>query len=367
MKTIQVRAYLSPKQKKTFQEQLDCHRLLYNTCLETSINFYKENKKNISSFDLIKSLIPNFRTTDTRFLNCNYSSLQQTIRRFDKTLKSFFRRVKKHETPGFPRFKSYDRFNTIEFTFGDGLTIKKNKVKVQGLGEIKIFWNQEIVSKPKAGTLTKRGDQYYVNFFIETFNGVAPVNPKNSIGFDFGLKTFLTDSNGEKIESPKFHKQDLKEKSKIHKKIHKFEKGSKERERYKKAARKIENRIANRRKNSNHQLSRQLINKYDILCFEDIKLQKLTSEIKNINRTYRDVAFGQLKTFLTYKAENAGKKLVFVNPAYTSQMCSCCSKIIPKELEERIHNCECGYKEDRDVNAAKNILRLGLQSLGLNP
>jgi putative transposase len=185
-----------------------------------------------------------------------------------------------------------------------------------------------------------------------------------SVGIDFGLKMFLTLSTGEKIDSPKFHKQSLKEEAKVHRRIHKAKKGSYLRNKHKKSLAKIRRKTSNRRMNFNHKISRKIVNNFDVICVENIDLTKMTSDVKNINRTYRDVAFGQFREFLTYKAENAGKILVKVNPQNTTKECYNCGKLVDKTLKDRVHQCECGYIEDRDINAAKNILRRGLASLG---
>lgn len=261
--------------------------------------------------------------------------------------------------------KSLKCFYTIEYTFGDGLTIKRDKIKIQGIGPVKIFWHTQLPENVTYAKVTRRVDQYYVTFCFDFFSEVGAINDNNAVGIDFGLKHFLTLSDGSYIESPKFHKQSLKEEAKIHRKIHKHAKGTRLRKKYVKALRKVRKRIANKRKNFNHHISKKIINSYSSFYLEDLNLNQLSeTNLKNINRTYRDVAFGQFKRFLTYKAENAGKKVTLVNPEYTSQMCSACGKIQKKKISERDHICMCGYSDCRDINAAKNILRLGLQPLG---
>ncbi len=377
IKTLQVRIYPSPKQRKLFEKQLDCHRLLYNTALEQADLAYEASDKTISTFDLIKTWVNHLRKENSDFLKCNYSSLQHTVRRFGKARQRFIdycRNLKKGvrtEKVGQPRIKKPERFNTLEYTFGDGIHIKKNKLKIHGLGFVKVFWAKEIPKEIKYAVVTRKGEQYYATFFMELFHETKPSQTENAIGIDFGLKQFLALSDGSIINNPKFHKQDLKEHAKRHRKIHKTPKGSKEREKAKKALRKVQTRITNRRKNFNHQISRKLVNSYDILCLENIRLNDLLHDsgtenkqkANNINRSYRDVAFGRFRELLSYKAENAGKKVILVNPAYTSQTCNSCGRVAEKDLDDRVHICECGHQIDRDVNAAKNILRLGLQSL----
>lgn len=327
--------------------------------MSIKINEYKNNKKNVSCFDLIKSEIPKLKIDGAI---SNYSSLQQTLRRLDKTYQSFFR-----NGYGFPRFKNKDRFKTIEFgKYGDGCKIKGNDIYIQNVGLIKCLHLPEI-KDIKNLSISFRAGKFYVNMCYDPLGREKISKTGEFVGLDFGLKTFIVGSDGTSYDSPKFHKKSLKEEGKINRKIHKNAKGSKERQKYKKAMAKHKKKVSNRRKDSNHKLSRKIVNSYDIICIENIKINSLNSDIRNINRTYRDVAFCQFQNFLTYKAEDAGKILIKVNPANTTKECYNCGAMVDKDLKNRTHKCSCGYTEDRDINAAKNILRRGLASLGVNP
>ncbi|MDD4579192.1 MAG: transposase [Methanothrix sp.] len=127
--------------------------------------------------------------------------------------------------------------------------------------------------------------------------------------------------------------------------------------------------LGNLRDNFAHQLSHQIVNDYGTICMEDGFSKDLIENKPWIAKSVLDASWNRFRTYLSYKAESAGRLFVLVNPAYTSQMCSGCGTIVPKDLSERIHNCpKCGLVMDRDLNAAKNILRLGLQSLvGIQP
>ena len=352
MKTVQVLLYPTKGQITLLNQQLEEHCLLYNECLSLKIEKYKENKTNLKCFSLIKSEIPKFR----RISNC--SSMQQTVRRLDKAYNKFFTEFK--NGTGFPRFKSASQFKTIQYIYSDGAKIKGDILYLQNIGNIKCSWFSK-VENISSLSITKKSDKFYVNLGIEDCITESRITNKQ-IGLDFGLKTFITTSDGEKIDSPKFHKQSLKNETKVHRRIHRAKIGSKLRKKHKKSLQKVKNKIANRRKDFNHKLSRKFVDRYDLIVVENINLKKLTTKIKNINRTYADVAFGQFRQYLTYKAENAGKVVIKVNPAYTSQDCICGNRV-PKTLNERIHVCSCGHIEDRDILGAKNILRRGLASL----
>lgn len=357
-KSKKILLFPTKSQIKKIDAQIEEHRLLYNSCLALKKETWENEKENLSCFDLIKSETKKFKNT------ANYSALQQTVRRLDKAYNSFFRRVKAGEKPGYPRFKNRDRFKTIEYgAYGDGNKLKNNKIYLQNVGQIKCS-SQDFPENIKKISITRCKGKYYANLLYQDISKVSVAPTNKNVGIDFGIKTFVATSDGDKIESPKFHKQSLKEEAKVHRRIHRAEKGTKERAKHKRSLQKVKSKIANRRKDFNHKLSRKIVDEYDTIAIEKIELEDLKSNIKNINRAYRDVAWGQFKTFLTYKAENAGKRVVEVNPAYTTQECSCCGNIKKKKLSERIHKCQkCGYEDDRDINAAKNILRRGLASL----
>lgn len=366
-KVCQLRIYLSDRQKRLFDAQLECHRLLYNTVLDDAENLWNSQKKSEGTMTLVKKWVNHFRKNDNRFSDCNYSSLQHTVRRFGKTRDKIISTRKGKTRCSFRRKKGHD-FNTLEYTYGDGLHIKNGKVKIHGLGFVKTVWHRT-PEKPSYVTVSRKGTQYYVNFFQKTYND-APIQCETAVGLDFGVQTLVAFSTGEKVAPPKYAKRDKKDLARAHRKVHKVAKGSQERARRRKVLNKINQRIANRRKDFNHQLSRSIVNRYDVICMEDLKVNGIVSDDPiaakkaNINRAVYDLGIGQLQNFLSYKAENAGRTLVKVNPAYTSQKCSCCGRTEAKTLDQRIHQCECGLTLDRDVNAALNILTLGLQSLG---
>jgi len=149
----------------------------------------------------------------------------------------------------------------------------------------------------------------------------------------------------------------------------KLPKGSPER---KKAAKKVSHiyeRLGNLRDNFAHQLSRDVVDEYGIICLEDIDIRNIIEMKPYMAKSILDASWDRFRNYVTYKAASAGRNVVRINPAYTSQMCSGCGIIVKKDLSQRVHRCPtCGLTLDRDLNAAKNILRLGLQSLvGIQP
>jgi putative transposase len=143
----------------------------------------------------------------------------------------------------------------------------------------------------------------------------------------------------------------------------KLPKGSPQRRKASKAVSHLYERVTNRREDFAQQLSRQWINQYGVIVFEDLNISKMVHN-HNLAKSILDASWNKLVQYTSYKAEDAGRKVVLVNPANTSQMCSSCGQIVKKDLSIRVHDCPyCGLSIDRDLNAALNIARLGLQSL----
>ena len=155
--------------------------------------------------------------------------------------------------------------------------------------------------------------------------------------------------------------------AKAQRKLSQLQKGTKKRRKKGKAVAKIHERIQNRRKDFCHKLTRKLVSQFQYLYLEKLTIRKMV-EKKPLAKSISDASWNQFRQLLTYKAEEAGRQIGLVNPAYTSQTCSQCQHRQAKKLSIREHNClKCGYKATRDYNAAQNILALGLDGLGAIP
>lgn len=350
MITYQFRLFPTKSQFTEFFRQLEVHKILYNQCLELKQKAYEENKINLSCFDQTKSEVPKFKGLS------NYSSMQCTVIRLHKSYSSFFNNIGKN---GKPRFKQ--RFRTIQYSrIGDGCKIHEDSVYFQGIGKIKCKFNREF-PKPKTLSITFKDGKLYVNIICD--NPHAFKNKmESSIGIDFGIKSTITYSDGNTEVSQNFIKTKQKDIARLQRKK---EREPQNKRKISKAIAKCYTKVNNRRKDYNHKLSRSIINKYDIICCEDFKPSEILTKVKNINKKIYDISIAQLINQLKYKAENAGKILVMVNKDYTTQTCSNCGNRQKLTLRQRKYKCECGLSMDRDKNAALNILRLGLQSLGI--
>jgi putative transposase len=364
-KTYKQRIYPSNAQKTKLEQTLSLCCELYNAALQERRDAYRVSKTSIN-YHAQAIQLPEIKTVRDDMRGLHSQVLQDVLKRLEKAFDAFFRRVKTNEKAGFPRFRSRFRYNS--FTFPQtGFVIESGKLKLSKIGKVKIKLHRPIEGKIKTCTLTKSATgKWYACFSVEVEAQRLPES-KARIGVDVGLKEFAVLSNGDPIHNPRFFRVEEKRLAKAQRRLSKAAKGTPERKKRRKVVAFVHERIADQRRDFAHQESRKLANKYGIIVFEDLNIRAM---LKNhcLAKSIADAAWSQLVNFTSYKAENAGRKCIQVNPRNTSQMCSRCGEIVKKDLSVRIHNCPyCGLVLDRDHNAAINILSLGLQTLGLVP
>jgi len=271
--------------------------------------------------------------------------------------------VKAGENPGYPRFKGRGRYDS--FTYPQyGFKLDGDRLHLSKIGDVRVVLHRPIEGTIKTLTIRRSSTgKWYACFSVEYEPAPAP-QKETTVGIDVGLESFATLSNGEKIENPRFFRTDEKALAKAQRKLSKAEKGTPERKKARKIVAHVHERIANRRLNFAHQTSRKVVDRFGTIVFEDLNI---TSMQKNhcLAKSIADVAWSMFITITESKAEDAGSRVILVNPRNTSQTCSRCGMIVAKTLSDRVHSCpHCGLVMDRDQNAAINILRLGLQSQG---
>ncbi len=362
----------TPEQERSLDFLLWQSRNVYNMALEQRITTYRETMHGIS----YKEQWEHFREVRHAQMDTlgklNASSLQQLLRRLNKSFLAFFRRLKTGETPGFPRFKNKDRFKTIEYTYGDGCKLRTNEhgrysFYVQNVGELRMCHHRSIPdnSNIKHVILKCINHRWYVCLMLEIIQEtVDSKHPEEIIGIDVGLKSLLAFSDGTLIENPRWLRESLNELRITQRHVSRQMKGSKnQRKTYLQIA-KLHEKISNQRMDYLHKISREIVNNYGLIAFEDLSL-KFMNQNKHLSLSSHDAGFGIFRQMIEYKAEEAGVQTKAVNPYNTSQRCSSCGDIVPKTLAVRVHTCpNCGLVIDRDVNAARNILKLALNSLG---
>jgi putative transposase len=349
MKTFKYRIYPNKTQLKTLTDTLETCRHLYNTCLEERITLYETEKKSTSAYTQIN----NHKISE----NVHSQVVQHVIFKLDNAFKQFFTRVKKGDTPGFPRFKGKNRMDSFCYPQSGFKLLDNKHLRLSKIGDVKIKLHQGIVGKIKCLIIKRNSlDQWFACFSVDDSEFKLPnVEIKSSIGLDLGCESFITLSNGEKVKHPHYYKKTEKKLKALQSKYSKRKTSKSKRQ-----LQKLHNKVQNQRSDFTHKLSRSLVNSYDLICIEDLNILSMVgNNLNNLNKSILDSGWRQFSDYLSYKAEDAGKKVIKVNPAYTSQICSDCGTLVKKDLSERTHKCSCGLILDRDHNAAINILSFG--------
>jgi len=354
IKTYEFRLRPNKTQEKQLDVVLTLTRNLYNTGLEELISNYKETGKHLNRFAHDK--LHNVQTDP----NIYSPLVDTTIARLHNSFANFFRRLKTGEKPGFPRFKSFRQWHSLEFR--DGLTNKLEGVYFNSgkkvAGKIRTVVHRPIEGIFKHARIIKRPSGWYVQFVCEVENNILPKTGKQ-VGIDVGIKYLIADSNGEFVENDKTYRKQLKKLRRSQRVIFRRAKGSNRRLKAARNTARLHERIVSRRKDYLHKVTTNIVNQNDTIVMEDLAIKNMVKN-HHLALSITDASWGIIKQMLSYKAENAGRNFVCVSPRFTSQKCSSCGEMVAKALSVRTHLCPyCGFTADRDTNAAKNILRLG--------
>ena len=363
-KMIEYRILPTKKQARVLAETLDECRWLYNHLLQKRKETSEQEGKPLSLYQQ-QATFPLLKQERPTLSNVHSQVLQNVAVRLDLAFKAFFRRVKAGEKPGYPRFRGKDRYDSFTYPQSGFKIDEQGKLYASGIGHLKIVLHRPLKGKMKTLTIRRSSTgKWYASFSCEVEPERLPERPEQ-VGIDVGLKTFATLSEGTEIDNPRFFRKEEKALAKVQRKHSKLAKGTPERRKHRKAVARVHERIAFRRENFTHQESRKIVNSYGVICVEDLHVNRMTHN-HCLAKSIADASWSAFFAQLDAKAEEAGRQFIKVNPAYTSQTCSACGHRQKMPLRERIFDCPCCHVHlDRDLNAARNIKALGLQSVGL--
>jgi putative transposase len=342
----EAKLYPNKKQEQALSLLLEDCRKLYNTILETKIKTYQEQKKTLHRFELHKM----FKSYEANIP----ASLKQAIAsRVNTAYDRFFRKLGKY-----PRFKSKNRFRSIELRqYEIDYRIKSNYLSIwKQIGIMRIRGLQEL-HNPSGARIVKRASGWYLQVTDEV--EIKSRHNTKEVGIDLGLKYFLADSEGNKVEPPQYFRKGQKKLRVAQRKLkNKTEFSNRWKKQVKQIA-KIHEHIANQRKNWLHKLSRKYADNYSRVYAENLNVAGMLKN-NHISKSISDASWNMFLNMLSYKLEMLTGELVLVPAQYTSQKCSNCGELVQKSLSVRTHLCPyCGFVADRDTNASVNILRLG--------
>lgn len=274
--------------------------------------------------------------------------------------------------------KSGDRYHSITYPQGGFELLHSKHLHLSKIGHIKIKLHQQMKGKVKTCTIKRESEQWYAILTCEYLHDAATTfHPsEEEVGIDLGVKVFAMLSTGEAIANPRHLREEEAKIAAAHRTIHRRKQRSHRRQRAKKQLAKVYRKVRNRRRDFHHKTSRKLVKQYQVIVFEDLQIKNLTATPKpkqdketgaylpngaaakaGLNTSILDAGWGGFVRLCASKAEEAGGTVVKVTPHFTTQICSECGVVVPKDLSVRWHSCpDCGAELDRDHNAAVNIL-----------
>jgi putative transposase len=358
LKTIVYRLYPSKSQRRGLDCTLETCRRWYNHCLAERKDAYETEQRTVGKYEQLRQ-VKTYKATNSYAGPVHSHVLQTVVQDLDKAFQAFFRRVKGGEEPGYPRFKGKNRFKSFGFKeYGNGFKVDGRRLKIAGIGRVAVRWHRQIPGTVKTLRLMRKAGQWYAVLACKV--APEPLPPTGiDIGIDVGLTSLITTSDGEHIAHPAWYRKAQKRLRVAQRRVARRKKGGANRRKAVVALQREHERIANQRRDFLYKLSHRLLTSYDHVAVEDLRIRNMVRN-HHLSKSILDAGWGMFAAHLISKAANAGREVVFVNPAYTSRTCSACGQIVLHlPLSQRVFRCACGYVADRDENAARNVLRLG--------
>jgi putative transposase len=364
-RSYRIRAYPNAAQVRMLNHWFGSVRWLWNHALEMRSKAYQRRKESVTGVDVSRHVtrlkkLPRFAWIAKAPSTC----LTQCLRDQDKAFANFFRRVKRGEDPGYPRFKARSmagslRFQDVSPKWTKGILV------LPKLGAVKLAEDLSTVTRPDMVTLKREADgRYYVTFAAMVDIHTLPVTV-GAVGVDLGLTHLATLNTGEKISNPRRLASRLRYLRQQQRCLARRVKGSKRRERQRLRVARAHSAVSNQRSYAMHQLTTRLVREHQIVCIEDLNVKGMIQH-PGLARHIADAAFGEFRRQLTYKCAWYGRTLVVVDRWFpSSKGCGQCGHILDEmRLDVRQWTCpKCGTTHDRDINAAQRLLVAGMRQL----
>jgi len=374
MKRIErVRLYPANHQRARLVFALDVTRQLFNALLQQRRDAYRSRGISVTT-KMQYAELTGLRKDDARIAAVYRECEDAVLHRLDLAMQAFFRRVKRGEKPGYPRFKGRDRWHQIEFPHG-GRALKFNtdqsKVKIPGVGSIRLRKGRDIPVFGRAW-ITRCGCHWYASFECERAVVETP-RRDDVLGIDRGVHVLAATSESSLVRNPRFLKRARLRVERLQRTVSRRKRGGKNRKRAIRLLARAHECVSHARRDSMHKIARALVSAAPtVIAMEALQLKNMTCSAKGtvgapgvhvrqkawLNKALLDSSFGLLQQMIASKAEEAGIAVVAVDPRYSSQECSRCGQIAAESRRERRYACiRCGFSVHADVNAALVIRR----------
>ena len=363
-KTFKYKLKPTPEQERGLERVLMLCRHVYNAAVGERREAWRMRGVTVTYYQQ-KAELPSIKEAMPEYAEVNAQVLQDVVLRVDRAFEAFFRRIREGQTPGYPRFHGRDRYNSFTFPqVGDhgSARVDNGFLVLSKIGRIAVRWSRPLEGAPKTATISKEADGWYACISCTDI----PVQPLpatgQATGIDLGIEAFATLSDGTRIFHPGWYRKAERALKTAQRRVSRRKRGSNRRRKAVMLLAKAHQKVRRQRQDFHHKTALALVRANDTIYHEDLQTANMVKN-HHLAKSIQDAGWSQFLGILTYKAVCAGRRVVAVNPAFTSQVCSGCGSMVAKGLSVRWHSCPaCGTSLHRDHNAAKNIERLG-QSL----
>jgi putative transposase len=384
-RAYKLRAYLTRPQEGRAAQLLADHCDLYNAALAERREAWRMQRIRVRYGDQSAQL-KEIRAADPGGQGRHsFTAQQQTLRRLNIVFAAYFRRVRhakgQGRRAGYPRFKPYQRFDQVLFVAGDGARWKPAGdarwayASFQAVGRVKVNQHRRVLGRVKTLQLKRESRCWYV-IVVTDIEPVPLSTTGRSVGVDLGVARFLTTSEGEIIDNPRFLDAAQRRLADLQRRKARTRPGSGNCRRLRRALAKQWRTVRNQRRDFHHKTARALVESNDEIALEELHVDNLTASARGtvdmpgrnvaakagLNRSILDAGWGQFTTILVAKAESAGRRVVLVQPASTSIDCHICGARCARPRQDTVV-CPVHGELDADLNGARNIAtRAGLGS-----
>jgi putative transposase len=370
---------------------LASHRELYNAALQERRDAWRLRGTGVSYGDQSAQL-KEIREVRPEVAVWSFSSQQATLRRLNRAFAGFFRRARAGEAPGYPRFKSAHRFDSVEWPKdGDGCRWQPDtrRVYLQGIGQVKVSVHRRVEGRVKTIQVRRQGRRWMLVLSCDEVP-TRPLEPTQAaVGIDVGITSFATTSDGQRLPNPGWGRAAAARLAAAQQVLARKQPGSTNHRSARATLAARHRRIANQRRNFHHHTARALVVRYDLLIVEDLKIRNLVrrppprpdpdrpgrflpnraAAKTGLHRSIHDVGWARFVSILRAKAEEAGRVVIDVDARHTSDRCEACGHTAAENrASQAVFSCRgCGHTANADEHAARNILRAGLAHLATTP
>jgi putative transposase len=346
------------------QRVLDECRRLYNVAIEQRRTAWQQRGASPSRFDQHAEL-KDIRAAMPEYASIHRHILADVLDRLDRAFAAFFRRVRAGAAPGYPRYHGRGRYTSFTFKdFGNGARLYNGALVLSRPGTVRVRWSRPIEGTPRTVTIKREADGWYVTFScIDVPARPLPPTGRDT-GIDLGLESFATLADGTMIHNPRCYRTAERRIRTAQRRVSRRVKGSNRSAKAAAMLAKAHLKVRRQRADFHHKTAVALLRGHDTIYHEELRPANMVRNSR-LATSIHDAGWSRFIAILSHKAACAGRGVIAVSPAYTSQVCSGCGAIVAKGLSVRWHACPaCGLSLHRDHNAARNIERLGRSRQG---